>query len=94
MEKRGKTIFREILIPLLSVLAFEMLFMAGVIVFGGVIKQLDRNAVDMLAQQTENRGNYLLSEMTGNWANLELLSDEIDGTVQSRMEQGSLRWMI
>lgn len=90
MEKRGKTIFREILIPLLSVLAFEMLFMAGVIVFGGVIKQLDRNAADMLAQQTENRGNYLLSEMTGNWANLELLSDEIDSTVQGRIEQGKL----
>lgn len=90
MAKRERTIFREILIPLLSVLVFEMLFMVGVIVFGGVIRQLNQNATDMLAQQTENRGNYLQNEMTGNWSHLELLSDEIDATVQNRLEQGKL----
>ncbi len=91
MKKRERTIFHEILIPLLSVLAFEMLFMIGAIVVGGVIKQLDENATDMLAQQTENRGNYLLNEIIGNWSSLEILSEEIDTTVQERLDLGTLK---
>jgi len=89
-KKKGKTIFREILLPLLSVLLFEMLFMAATIILGGVIKELDQNATDMLAQQTENRGNYLFNEMIGNWSSLDMLSGEIDGKVLSRLEQGRL----
>ncbi len=90
-KKRERTIFREILVPLLSVLLFEMLFMIGAIIFGGVIERLDRYATDMLAQQTENRGNYLLNEMIGNWSDLGMLSDGIDEKVQSRLEQGTLK---
>ncbi|MCM1252737.1 MAG: EAL domain-containing protein [Clostridium sp.] len=91
MKKKERTIFREILIPLLAVLAFEMLFMVGSIIFGGVVEQLDTNVTDILAKQTENRGNYLLSEMIGNWSGLELLADEIDADVQSRLSQGTLK---
>lgn len=91
VKKRERTIFREILVPLLSVLAFEMLFMVGAIVAGGVIKQLDQNAADMLAQQTENRGNYLLNDMIGSWSDLDSLSNVIDAKVQERLEQGTLR---
>lgn len=89
-KKKDKTIFREILLPLLSVLAFEMLFLTGAVLLGGVIERLNQNATDMLIQQTENRGDYLLNEMIGNWSKLELLSDEIDEKVQSRLEQGLL----
>ncbi len=91
VKKREKTIFREILVPLLSVLVFETLFMTSVIVFGGVIGKLNRNATDILAQYTENRGNYLLNEMIGSWSDLGMLSDEIDAMVQSRLEQGELK---
>lgn len=91
MKKKERTIFREILIPLLSVLAFELLFMMGSLIFGGVIERLDQNTKDMLAQQTENRGNYLLNEMIGNWSNLELLSDKIDAEVQNQLDAGRLR---
>lgn len=90
MKKREKTIFRELLIPLLSVLALEMLFMLGSILFGGVIGKLNENATDMLAQQTENRGNYLLNEMIDSWSNLEALSNEIDMAVQGRLDGGRL----
>lgn len=89
-KKKDKTIFREILVPLLSVLALEMLFMTGAILAGGVIDRLNQNAMDMLAQQTENRGDYLLNEMIGNWSKLDLLSDEIDEKVQARLDQGQL----
>jgi len=89
-QSKDKTIFREILFPLLSVLVFEMLFLMGVILWGGAIEKIDQNAMDMLAQQTENRRNYLLTEMNGNWSGLERLSDEIDAKVQSRLDDGSL----
>lgn len=89
-KKKDKTIFREILLPLLSVLTFEMLFMAATIILGGTIKKLDQNAMDMIAQQTENRGNYLFNEMIGNWSSLDILSGEIDAKVQERLEQGKL----
>ncbi|MDE6606524.1 MAG: EAL domain-containing protein [Lachnospiraceae bacterium] len=87
-KKRGKTILREILLPLLSVLIFEMLFMSAAIRLSGVTKKLNQNAADMLLQRTENKGNYLLNEMTGNWSSLDMLSDDIDDKVQSRLEQG------
>lgn len=88
VKKKERTIFREILLLLLSVLAFEMLFMWGNIVLGGVIERLDKNATDMLAQQTENRENYLPNEMIGNWSNLRMLSDEIGAKAQNRLDQG------
>lgn len=91
MKKKNKTIFHEILLPLLGVLVFEILFMFSAILFGGVIEQLDTNATDILGQQTENRGNYLLNVMVGNWSELELLSEEIDSKVQSRIESGELK---
>lgn len=87
---KDKTIFREMLLPLLSVLVIQILFMAGIILMGGVIARLNQNAVDMLIQRTENRGDYLLNEMIGNWSNLELLSEEIDQKVQDRLNQGLL----
>lgn len=89
-KKKGRTIFHEILLPLLSVLLLEMLFMTAAIFFGGVIKRLDQNAADMLAQQTENRRNYLLNEMIDNWSSLDRLSEEIDTKVSSRLEQGQI----
>lgn len=89
-KKKDKTIFREMLLPLLSVLVFQVLFMAGSILLGGVIERLDRNAVDMLIQQTENRGDYLFNEMIGNWSNLDLLSAGIDEIVEERLAQGLL----
>lgn len=88
MKKKDRTIFREILVPLLSVLVLEMLFMMGSIIFGGVIDKLNENAMDMLAQQTENRGSYLLNEMIGNWSDLNMLSDNIDAKIQSKLEMG------
>lgn len=88
--KKNRTIFREMLFPLMGVLVLEVLFMFSTILLGGIIEQLDTNATDILGQQTENRGNYLLNEMVGNWSDLELLSEEIDSKVQSRLDGQTL----
>lgn len=89
-EKKGRSIFHVTLVPLLSVLAIEMALLFGILLFGGVFQKLDQNAQAMLAQQVENRGNYLLNEMIGNWSNLEPVSKVINQEVQERMEQGQL----
>ncbi|MBD5454509.1 MAG: hypothetical protein HDR30_09390 [Lachnospiraceae bacterium] len=91
MKKKERSIFREILIPRLVILAVEMLCMMSVILFGGVIEKLDTNATDILAQQTENRENYLLNEMIGNWSSLDLLAEDIDANVQSRLDEDRLK---
>lgn len=91
MKKKERSIFREILIPRLAILAVEMLCMMSAILFGGVIGKLNTNATDILAQQTENRGNFLLTEMIGNWSGLELLAEDIDANVQSRLDEGRLK---
>lgn len=90
MKKRDRTIFRELLLPLICVLVFETLFMICAIVFGGVIGKLNDNATDMLAQQTENRGNYLLNEMIRNWSDLGMLSDSIDAKLSEKLALGDL----
>lgn len=82
-RKKERTIFREILLPLVSVLCVEMVFMAGTIVVGGVTDKLNQNAMDILAQQTENRKNYLSGEMVARWSELEELSDAIDAEVEA-----------
>lgn len=90
MKKREKTIFRKILAPLVSVLMLEIAFMISSIFFSGAIKKLDQNAVDMLTQQTENRGSYLLAEMIDRWSNLSSLSAEINSKVQVRLDAGDI----
>lgn len=89
-KKKDRTIFRVILFPLFSVLAFEVLFMMAAIVFGGVIGQLNQNAKDMLAKQTENREHYLEEEMIDNWSNLDMLSAGINDNVWERLERQQL----
>ena len=90
MKKKERTIFRKILTPRLVILAIEMLCMMSAILFGGVIGKLNTNATDILAQQTENRANFLLTEMIGNWSSLDLLAEDIDANVQSRLDEGRL----
>lgn len=89
-KKKDKTIFRRILLPLLSVLVIEVFFMVGTFLVGGVFKRLNDNATDMLAQQTENRGNYLFNEMAANWSNLDILSEAIDTMVRDGLDRGEL----
>lgn len=87
---KNRTIFRKILVPLLGVLIFEVGVMLAIILAGGVITKLNQNATDILAQQTENRGNYFLHDMIDNWSKLNQLSDEIDAMVQNELDEGRL----
>lgn len=90
-RKKDRTIFRVIVLPLISLLAVELCVLAGSLLFGGVITKLNQNVQDMLAQQVENRGNYLLNDMIGNWSNLSMLSEEINSMVQEKLDAKQFR---
>ena len=65
MNKMGnsKTVYRTILRPLLIVVLVEIVLMTGSYWILGINDQLDKNARDILIQQTENRRSYLQNEM-------------------------------
>ncbi len=85
-RRKDRTIFHVIVLPLISLLAVELCVLAGSLLFGGVMTKLNQNAQDMLAQQVENRGNYLMNDMIGNWSNLSMLSEEINTIVQGKLD--------
>ena len=69
MNKMGnsKTVCRTILRPLLIVLLVEIVLMTGSYWLLGINGQLNKNARDILIQQTENRKSYLQNEMIQKW---------------------------
>ena len=48
----------------------------------GINDQLDKNARDILIQQTENRRSYLQNEMIQKWSNLSTISQTINERTQ------------
>ena len=61
--ENSKTVYRTILRPLLIVVLVEIVLMTGSDWFLGINAQLNKNARDILIQQTENRKSYLENEM-------------------------------
>ena len=89
-KKNGKSIFRVLLVPLLIVLAGQILLLIGILSIGGVFDRLTQNAKDILQKQVENRAGYLLNEMNGVWSNLDTLAEEINVCVQGKLESGQI----
>ena len=48
---------------------------------------LDKNARDILIQQTENRRSYLQNEMIQKWSNLSTISQTINERTQQLIDQ-------
>ncbi len=89
-EKKSRTIFRVILMPLLSVLLAQIFLMIGTFLISGVFGRLDQNMKDILQKQVENRRDYLLNEMIGNWSELDLLAGEINSCVGEKLLEGQI----
>lgn len=89
-KKKDRTIFRVLVLPMISILALELFVLAGSLQFGGVMRELNENARDMLKQQVENRGNYLLTEMIGNWSNLDMISAQMNSIVEEKINSGEI----
>ena len=89
MNKIGnsKTVYRTILRPLLIVLLVEIVLMTGSYWLLGINDQLNKNARDILIQQTENRKSYLQNEMIQKWSNLSTISQTINERTQQLIDQ-------
>ena len=58
-RKQGKSIFQFIFGAMLSVLGIEVALLIGTLYFGNVGMQMNRNAIEIMKKQVENRQNYL-----------------------------------
>ena len=77
MNKMGnsKTVYRTILRPLLIVLLIEIVLMTESYWLLGINGQLNKNARDILIQETENRKSYLQNEMIQNKQSMNVLNN-------------------
>lgn len=88
--RNSKTVYRTILKPLLIVVLVEIVLMTGSYWFLGINEQLDKNARDILIQQTENRKSYLENEMIQKWSNLTTISQTINERTQNLIDQNEI----
>ena len=83
-KKKEKSIFQSIFKAMLIVLIIELFLLVATLYFGNVGKQLNKNAVDILKKQVENRQNYLETTMVEN-QNLSSISGILNNAVESRI---------
>ena len=89
MKKRGKSIFRRFLTAMLAVLVVELCIFSSALYSSNVTGQLNRNAVDILQKQVENRINYLQSMMIQN-QDLSELEETINVAIQKQIQAGRI----
>lgn len=68
---KNNSIAKKMLIPLSAVLLIQAIWFGCTILWGGTIKQLNKNAFDILNERVINRKNYLQNEMIQRWSNLD-----------------------
>ncbi len=84
------TVFRTVMAPLLFLLIVEAALLAGSLALSGVVGRLDQNARDMLAQQVQNRENYLENSMVQTWSDLGQLAADVNASAQALLDEGAL----
>jgi diguanylate cyclase (GGDEF)-like protein len=67
---------------------FEVIILWGCLAGGGIFRQLDENAKDIVEQKVINRSSYLETEMNRSWSNLESLTEYINDTAQMLSDEG------
>lgn len=82
-RKQGKSIFQFIFAAMLIVLGIEVALLIGTLYFGNVGTQMNRNAIDILEKQVENRQNYLQSTLE-EIQNLSSLAGTINTAVENQ----------
>ena len=88
-KKKEHSIFATILSALMVMLAIVVMLMAAAIAVSGVTLQLDKNAVDILDQQVENRANYIQDQLQSA-QELTELSGYLDETTRQLLDEGAL----
>ena len=94
-RKQGKSIFQFIFAAMLIVLGIEVALLIGTLYFGNVGTQMNRNAIDILKKQVENRQNYLQNTLEET-QNLSSLAGTINTAVgnQTAVENISVEELV
>lgn len=82
-RKQGKSIFQFIFAAMLIVLGIEVALLIGTLYFGNVGMQMNRNAIDILKKQVENRQNYLQNTLEET-QNISSLAGTINTAVENQ----------
>ena len=88
-RKQGKSIFQFIFAAMLTVLGIEVALLIGTLYLGSVGTQLNRNAMDILKKQVENRQNYLQRTLEEN-QNLSSLAGTINTAVENQITEENI----
>ena len=82
-RQQGKSIFQFIFAAMLIVLGIEVALLIGTLYFGNVGMQMNRNAIEILKKQVENRQNYLQNTLEET-QNLSSLAGTINIAVENQ----------
>lgn len=82
-RKQGKSIFQFIFAAMLIILGIEVALLIGTLYFGNVGMQMNRNAIDILKKQVENRQNYLQNTLEET-QNISYLAGTINTAVENQ----------
>lgn len=83
---RGNTLFRRMLVFLLAILLFQTVIYLAVFFGGGVVKEAENNAFDILRERTANRKRDLEGNMLQRWSNVEEGKGELMKVVRQVLE--------
>ena len=67
IKGKGTSMMRKLMIPMIVVLLLQTSLFGGSIILGGILDQMNQNAVDILNERVINRKNYLENEMIQRW---------------------------
>lgn len=87
---RERSVYRFIVLPLLGLLALEIALLLGGIYGSGVVDRLRQNSGEMLAQQVENRYNYLENTVAGIRTGMAELQVRLNDTASGMAAAGTL----
>jgi diguanylate cyclase (GGDEF)-like protein len=88
--KKDKSVFRIIFKTVLLVLVVEIALLACSLELGGIIRKMNQNSDEMLAQQVENRKTYLLNEMVTDWSQLDSMAELVNSKTEEMLAAGKL----
>lgn len=89
-DHKSKPILKKILLPMLLLIIVEEIVLIGTIVGGGVIKELNQNARDIMKGKVQNRKSYIENEMINNWMNVVSTAESINTAAEELEKNGTI----
>ncbi|WMI81095.1 GGDEF domain-containing protein [Anaerotignum sp. MB30-C6] len=88
--RKGRSIFRTVLYPLLFVVLLEALLLQGSLSESGVLGKLNQNEQDILKKQIQTRGTFLQNTIANSWSDFSFLSNKMNETTQHLLDNGEI----